>query len=356
MDYYSILPNLHDNIQKLNLYGEVVKQQKPLISRENLLRLIEAKRNSIKDFKSIYSITIDDLIKTDLIPIHRKEICEFALINSKNKLLFDIKLQPSPSQTPEIRTSFDGNNIITLMTYPNGHKHAGIKESKIDSMHDFFQPYMPLALSMLYNTEICQMPNKGFDLLLFLKQDTIVVVYEKKEVINGSECIVVADLTTRLYLDISKDFSVVRAETYTQNILEGQLMGRWLTTQTTLFDLTDYGNGVWLPNKAIVLYYDQTNKATCKRSIEVLNTKLNDNLKEDYFVNFIPADIMVVDTVNNTIYKWGDSPSIGGLLKETVKPRSTSIYNWISIIVGLIMIVIARPFKIRERILKGRAS
>jgi hypothetical protein len=66
--------------------------------------------------------------------------------------------------------------------------------------------------------------------------------------------------------------------------------------------------------------------------------------------------MFIADQVHNLTYRWGDHPTIGGLLKETVKSKVVTTFRWISVILGLAMIGVGVGFKIRKRIKEGRSS
>jgi hypothetical protein len=166
-------------------------------------------------------------------------------------------------------------------------------------------------------------------------------------------------MSRRIFLAIDKDYSVIQQEIYsveTKDYDNGwRPIARYLNTQLIHSDFEDLGNGIWLPRKSITMNYDASGKVINQDTVEVEKMEMN-NVKDTFFTDFIPENSFVADGIGGLTYRWNERASIGGLLKETVKPKSTRLYQRISVIIGLIMIVLAVIFEIRKRILQRRGS
>ena len=74
----------------------------------------------------------------------------------------------------------------------------------------------------------------------------------------------------------------------------------------------------------------------------------NRPLPKSFFSDVIPEDAMVSDGINHLVYVYGDRTSIGGLLNDTVRSKRVMIFRYISVTLGLVMVIIALVMKYRE--------
>jgi hypothetical protein len=359
-DLFKILsnPKCSLSVSECNeLMQVLVSQHSPMITKENLIALVKAKMNSIVDFYCSYTI---EQYEYDT---NKKLNLAFEYAQKGNKRLLAMNGMED-SKTPNLRKSYDGNKIISYV-FPDkssGNRMVPTVEIRNPANLQFFiEDNMPLACSLLLDTtplinDDASRYCENFNFLLFLNNSDV-YVHENKHIIDGKECIVVGNKMRHVYCDTTRDFAVILDERY--KIMPHTQEFFRLISQKKFSDFKDYGNGILLPMTINIERYDNKNSAGVL-DLSVLVTvgtlTINSGIKDDFFTDFFPDNTIVVDKTKGMIYKHGDSASIGSLLQETVKPKSTSIYNKISIIVGLIMIVIAVVFKIRKRILKGRAS
>jgi hypothetical protein len=356
IDFFSILSQIgNERLYKktvLDLYQEIKKRQNSSITKEQLLKIVKSKQESLTSFMCKYQYIQE---RANVI---EKEQVEYEVAFQKNKYFIEVKPITTTKKRIHFKKSYDGDKMINLMLDKN---FPQAQISQDTSLNLFGELSSPFIASMLLNTSAYHLKNTYYDFLLFLK-DPQTLVYGKKEKIDDCECIVLSNLQHRIYLDPKRDYSVVRKESYSNLFkLSGidkkpVLVGAKLEVQTKFHDIENYGNGIWLPQYIETNVKDKSGNITKKEFIKTQYIKINEKIDDSYFTNIIPSNALVLDNTRKLVYKQSDSASIGSLLQETVKPKSTSIYNWISIIVGLIMIVIEIALEIRKRILKRRAS
>jgi len=346
-------PNDHDLFALLSkpenagkvgkLFVGIVNAQNPMISEASLLKLAEAKQNSISNFRCRYTVFEEDFGSGSNSGVTKKTVYEFAV--SENKLYFAYEYLDDRKDGSEsaAKKSYDGERIISLLIYRDGHLHAGIQKPEPDVLMGFFRGSMPLSLARLFDPRLCGLSEGGWlesNLMLFLQSGHLYGIFEKKEMIDGHECIIVADLMSRFYLDPKRDFSVVQSEGYRLDVSDaGHVVGRRLASRTRLFDLQDHGNGIWIPYRAVIESFDSSGDLTDRSSIEVSLVEINKGLDDDFFTNFIPDDTLVADVVTGLVYEYGDRPSINALLKNTVKSKRVWFFQIISMTVGILMIL-----------------
>jgi hypothetical protein len=335
---FSFTANLNDPGMAKNIVNFVLAEQKPMISRDDIVKIIRAKQNSITSFECKYLIsTSESLPKNGEKDENIIETCEFLF--SANKLLLDQAPSQVNAVNPHTRKSYDGDRIISLHSFGNDQHNAGISPVEDGSRKNLIRQDMPLMLAMIFDTSRYDHFSVRYDLLKFLSQDYIVLVLEKLETVQGRKCVVVADFSSRFYLDIERDYSVVRAEQYGTKRNNG-ILERYLYYRTTLYDLRDMGNGIWLPQKALLEHFNEQKKLVDQSFVHVQHMELNKNIDEKRFYDFIPDDILVSDTVTGAVYKWGDRPSIDATLKSVVKSKRQWFWQIASMTTGIILIII----------------
>jgi len=327
-------------VEQNEVWREIVRQQKSRFELTDIINIFRAKTNSIRDYESKFTVTKNGVSSNQKRIIHALKGTNFFLeIDNydKNRL--------------EKRTlAYDGQLLYTVIDDHNS-PFASIQNLGVSAIS--FENNNPLAQSMLYDTNQTGMPHSGFDLLHFLSIFPNVVVLEKEEEFFGRRCLVIAGLSRRIYLDIESDLSVAKFQEFTvssqNNPKGGRLLDgkRTLLSQRELFDLRDYTNGIWLPQKSVYTFYDSTGAVDSQTVITYESIRLNHGLADSYFNDIFPDGIPVADSINGLIYNSSDRPSINGLLKDITKSKRVIVLRYISVCIGLMLIVIALVMKYR---------
>jgi hypothetical protein len=328
------------------LWMELVKLQRPIVSLEDIKEILNAKQKSIKSFKCEFNLT------------HENKTNKSDVLNGKTNYIYAIKL---PSFFIDTRRedadrfiidhqifSYTGDRLINIANPQSSLPNARILELPTRSIG--FCPDSPFAQAMLYDTNNFDSSHPGFDFAVFFSQLSM-VVFEKKEYCNKSECVIVAGMGHRLLLDINRDFSLVKSISYFhhfENTSEGpKTVKRTLLSTRLLSDISDYGNGIWLPSKIENIHYSPNEEVIASDIIQCAKIEIN-NVSDDFFENIIPNNAIVFDGIRKMTYKQSDSPSIDSLLKETAKSKRILIFRYISVISGLALIFIAIVMKYRQ--------
>jgi hypothetical protein len=82
---------------------------------------------------------------------------------------------------------------------------------------------------------------------------------------------------------------------------------RQLTGHIDLINLTDYGNGVWLPSTVDAQYY-KNGKPMKHTKVNLIEAGFNVGVSSSLFEEVIPRDVVVTDTINNAVYRNCDNP------------------------------------------------
>jgi hypothetical protein len=228
---------------------------------------------------------------------------------------------------------------------------------KTTPLQMFYHLNMPLFPAMLFNPARCNASWQfNFDLESFLDAEKT-HVFEQDIQLNEKKCILVLDLSTKIYLDPEKDFSVIRFEKYAHNAIpvpspqsfSGQdvrITGRTLIYRSDLMDLKNCENGIWIPLKIENTIFNKQNVIE-QSIVTVKDVQINKGIPKTFFTEIIPENSFVFDAPNNLTYKQSDHASINSLIKETAKSKRIFIYRYISIISGLALIFIALALKYR---------
>ena len=305
--------NLTD-VEQFHLWDELVEMQSPKITKDDLRSIVLAKRNSIKDFYCEFTV-IRENTRTNNDPAIGVTNYKYSY---KNNLFFVERER----RNDRSRISFSGEHFIKVWFSPG--LQANILHPP-ESLHDGFVPMMPLFQSMIADTNLYHSDHQGFDFIYLMDQNKNLGIFDKKEVIDGREYLVLGNFTRRLLLDIDKDFSVYQSSQYSYLFQNNpskprRIIGRSKASERTLLDMTDYGNGIWLPKKSENLYItERTGEVTMSDIVTYNNIKLNQGLEDDFFIDVIPEDALVTDSIRDMVYLWSDRASINGLLQSTVK-------------------------------------
>lgn len=166
--------NLNLN-QQFEIYLYIVDLQKSPLSFDQLLSIIQAKRNSINDVELIYKVTT--LSANGVVLDTSDRVFSFA----RGRYLYDFSSANSKTQLKRRVNSFDGTNFIEVSDV-DGDNNATVGELTTDSW--FFQPLSPLSLAMLSDSRFGGSSHSGYDLVEFINSETDKYILEKRETVN----------------------------------------------------------------------------------------------------------------------------------------------------------------------------
>lgn len=322
-----------------DIFGFVVSRQNPPVSLDNVTSIIGSKISSVTSFKSEFTkkqITFSRNVNETNETLEENFLYAFSMLN--NCHLIDSTILNDQKQR-EVN-SYNGENFRRLVFSVDGTPNLIVSERGY--MSNFFMPYAPLQQSMLFDMESISMPNAWYDFLHFVKSRSP-YVFEKKEEVNGRECVLLVSGSMRVCLDPDMDFAITKIEGFEHKMRidnnDFVISSMELTVRRVLKNFRDYGNSLWLPTNIENEYF--TDGTIVRRDIiQVKSVEINPHLDKDYFTDIAPQGTFVLDGTRGIIYDIGDSPSINNLLKKTVKSKRVFILQYISVTVGILMILI----------------
>ena len=314
--------------------------QNPLISKDSLLALISSKYSSLSDFLCDFEHKrefFDNKSKQSTQIVR----CQLAMNNDS----FIVDREPISGIVNDRRIVVSSTkDCFIKVFYPSDNDNTYVNASldePIEDHSDLYQSMSPLSQSCLCDTIVFGDPTEFHDLKLFLSKPRSrnLIVFEELVMYNSSKCLVLSDLSFKILLDVDKDFSVVGLIDYLPNIEDGPdgptLKSLRIGAERTLSGLKSYGNAIWFPEKAVIDYFSDSGDLAMRDSVDYENIKVNSGLKDSYFSDVIPDGALVADSIRDMVYVWGDHPSIGSLIKETVKSKRQTIFRNLSVICGL---------------------
>ncbi|MDR1383154.1 MAG: hypothetical protein LBJ67_04800 [Planctomycetaceae bacterium] len=343
----------------LQIAISLANMQRPIIPPKALSSLFKSKIKAIRSVYLEYDVNTNHFGEKTSPSNDFKKI---IFIRDRNKfysdVTFDNRKELAPSDLIRKTQAYNGDVVSAVAYFSN--KSRGIEGgiTPFETLQNILPMEDPLYYSCLLDLESQKLADRtqlSVSSILDGEIGQSGIIFEKTVTIGDTNCIVVQYGLDKYYFDPQKDFSIVKIE---KSRLMTNEKNESMVKPYRTFMMTnhiDCGNGIWIPQN-ITLIFNFGSRFDRKVTINISKVKINDTIKEEVFTNIFPDNTIVSDLVHHATYKWGERPSINGLLQETVKPRSTSIYNKISIIVGLIMIVIEVVLEIRKRILKRRAS
>jgi hypothetical protein len=343
-DFFAIVlkPGYDFTFQEIEkLWKIVVDQQKSVISVDQLVALYRSKKSSIKDVCAVFKTTSYQVDPST----NESENFEivYGYINKGDKYYLNTRMLGGHKEViPDKTQSYDGEICYSFLDISGSLPVVGIDH--LSSMSIFFQSYSPLASSMLLNSKLFERQDTVHDIIAFLETPGT-AVFERTEVVDLQECIVVANWGTRVSLSPKHDFSVVQVIDYRHHFRESAeqpfLTARSVSERRVLHELKDYGNGVWLPNYVLVDFFFFFFQAIGKAAVRTSLLEVNNGVSDNVFTDFIPQNAFVLDFVRDMSYDWTEYPSIEGLLNSVVKSERVWAFQIISVTLGIIMIIIA---------------
>ena len=328
-----------------NLIHKLFTESTPSIKMEDLLNIWRAKRTSISNFDITYTvktplasggILLDeitsiqnrilfknkDCIKTERRGKRIKEECEFSVnVLHKDKAIV-VEYPENDYVSADIRNVDPSQYIKTIC-------------------NDSFNPL--LCSSVLSDEFFSNSVVQNRDFVKSASEPGSYFILQKHENVDGLECIVVANLFSRYYLSIKQDYSLVRYELFYTEMLpedtnkdlqEQRFFSRKIRYQCNMSDLFDVGNSLWLP-RTIDITSSVDNSRPVHTQITLDKIVINKPIPDENFSDVIPDGAIVTDGIRNMVYIWGDHPSIGSLIKETVKSKRQTIFRNLSVVCGL---------------------
>lgn len=184
----------------------LVQMQHPSVTKRELQAIYNAKIKSIGCFRFDYT-TI-----TSMFSDGKKDgsiETEEVFVMKGNKIFKDISKQKNTSLVDRRIASFDGEYV-----YKMNNPTDVVQNVTIDYLSDtshFFELNMPLCQAMLIDTKNFGFPSVGFDFLLFLESKDV-HIFQKYEIVDGIECVIVANQNLRVLVDPVRDYSIIRIE------------------------------------------------------------------------------------------------------------------------------------------------
>jgi hypothetical protein len=299
--------------ERLKIWKKIISLQKSTISRADLLSIFRAKRNSLNDVKITYS---EKTLNCRNIAQQIEHQYAYTFAFAPDRLFLD----RNGDDFEHVITSYDGKVVRTVTEHNSDLPNADVMNTsslRLRIVHPlinmpffaarFYHLNMPLFPAMLFNPARCDASWQfNFDLESFLEAEKTHVL-DRDIQLNGKKCIVVLDLSTKIYLDPEKDFSVIRFEKYAHNAVPTQLQstpiplssllgqdvritGRKLIYRSDLTDLKNYGNGIWIPSKIENTIFNTTfnEQNVVEQSVVTIeDVRVNEGIPQTFFTEIV---------------------------------------------------------------------
>ena len=285
-----------------NVWLEFRRQQSPLISHADLSAMYTAKMDAVEQIHLAFSSTNNK---------NQEEVRRYAYARDGENLFSSVHLNDHLVKTY-------GLSENVLREYRGDIPEKGWLTKPHRYSRTFHDRRNPLALAMLLDAR----DNTGLDatrtdMVAFL-QDTLTVVFEKTQTIDGVECVVVSDLTSTLYLDPNRDFALVKMDINSFEF-DGDSRGFKVEPRFSRInsEFVDYGNGIWLPKKSTFTeLFEGTD--TIERVVLLDEATVNKQIPGNLFEDIFPDGIIVIDNINNITYGTSVDTTISQLMSSSV--------------------------------------
>jgi hypothetical protein len=320
------------------LFQVIENIQAPIISKENLRRLLLSKKDVIRSLEQKYEHRAVEY-GADASIVHREQKVITSVL--KGGKLYIAREDGKSAGKFDSLSAFDGEVEREVYDLQTDAPHASIY--RLRGRETYFDLGNILRFSMLLDgtSDLQSGVAVGYDIIQLL--DHGCCIFEKKEKYQDAECLIVSNGIFRVFLDIDKDFSVVHVDSYDIHLVpvaSGLVIPKIVKdAESSGFEFVDFGNGIWFPMKTKLTFGDGARiigEAECDFEYIRLNSEIEDSL----FTDIIPEDVIVSDSINGLTYIYGDRASINGMLKSVVKSKRQWFWQYISMTTGIILIII----------------
>lgn len=313
----------------------LVKAHQAIVSKQDLIELIQAKRASIHDLRCKYTFRQEKLDEHGALAVVFR--AENLFFRSGAKLRMHSTYWRGPSSEPTISEYCYNGSFVQSVDWSLNTPNASVH--KLRGYSDYYRTYDVLANAMLLDcdTDLGVVGLRPYDLLELLNAEGVIILQELEEV-DGRRCLVVTDSVFRVYLDVERDFTVLRLDGERLAFDKfGRAIGYRLEHTRRFEAITDHGNGLWLPHTMETTFLEDEKVVNRKRT-DVLELALNEGA-DDVFGNIIPKRAFVFDSIRGASYRYGEEASIEGTLGAAVDDRTTRI-RWVLLIVNVVAVCV----------------
>jgi hypothetical protein len=302
-----IIDNKLTPMQVAEAYKRYMKTQNPIIDKGSLRDIYVSKIESVTTFNSELDIEITgnegttrSFIRTKYVSDGRKVFSEIKKGDDFHNLVLDTRL------------SFDGKAWRKMRNKDN--LGAGTISQR-DLTDRIYKSYDFLRLCMLRKKPKNMPEPFTFDLIGMLGKEAT-VIQEQMESINGTDCLLITDGLTTVYLDPERGFTVMKV---TQSTYPKDEAGRYLSKHERyariFHEFVDCGNGVWIPKR--VEEVGENHRITNRYTIRQL--KVNKPVAGSVFTEIFRVGDHVMDEISGLEYIVGSSLSIEATIDEKLE-------------------------------------
>jgi hypothetical protein len=314
----------------------LLKAHQAIVTKQDLIEVIRAKRESIHDVRCKYTFQqerLDDTGALALVFRARNLFCRSGV----RLRLHSTYWRGSSSESSVSEHCYNGS-FVQFVDWSLHTPNASI--DRLRGYSDYYRTYDVLANAMLLDCDVDLgvVGLRPFDLLELLNAEETILLQELEEV-DGRKCLVLTDSAFRAYLDVERDFSVTGLDV---ERLVFDEMGRAIVYRlddTRRFEaITDHGSGIWLPHRMETTFL-KNGVIVIRETTDVSELAVNEGVDDSVFENIIPQGAFVFDSIRGASYNYGEEASIEGTLGAAVGARTTRI-RWVLVIVNVVAICV----------------
>ncbi len=341
-DYNELVYNRPNPIEwrfSRDLWSELKVSQNPGILLKDLKKIIKSKQDSLTRLRCKY-IAHRSSPNKSISPSEIETVTEFI---KYNKLLFkSVKKRDLSTDQIILRNtaSYDGD-VLRSLDYPlDSDLENSLPDASISEFTDrssFFDADNMLVQSLLLTSQDAEEGGCPiYNLSSFLDSDGV-ILFENHVAVDGFDCLLITDGVFLIYLSVEMDYTPVRIDTYLSDPRKDRehMYQRVLYSSCSHKNFKKFQNSIWFPEfvETKVTHPGQLFEFFDK--ITYTDVSLDFDMNTAFFQDIIPDGSLVVDGVRGMVYRWGDHPSIGSLIKETVKSKRQAIFRNLSVVCGL---------------------
>lgn len=302
------------------IQAEFITSQRPLLTLDQIRQLHASLRDSITTFRASWRMEYTWNKPVD--PLNMKfRTGKYEFWMDSAKLRFDATRGPNfnEPQGSSVR-SYDGSVERVFDSISTG-KSAVIHP--LISVAYYFDRTHPLQVAKLVDSQRDLGKSVGG---LENFQNRYAYPLERTVDFLGTQCIPLFEQDTVYYLDPGLNYAYcgMEAGRYVFNAEEGKIVESDTYGIHSLTDMTDCGNGIWLPRRATETRYVR-GAVESVLAIDITFVEVNKPLDATVFEQIVPSGVEVFDGTRGVAYVQGRSKSVADTVEHAIIRRPSNL-------------------------------
>ncbi|MEM9366989.1 MAG: hypothetical protein AAGD07_13425 [Planctomycetota bacterium] len=323
------------------LWMAFLNSQKPLLSREEFSQLYSSIRQSIDRYDATWEV--DFRSSAEHLARGSDTYRRRRLAFSDGRLLAEFSAGKSREDIEKKRVETYDGDVRRQLLFHEGKMRGDVMP--FNGNERFLAIGGPLQQSMLLDTVLdLDGESRGRDL-------ASMGLYPLEEMVDfeGEQCIqLMREPRLQFYVSPAKNFALVGLSQDRYGFSEdlGTIVENVDYSSRVLTDHKDLGNGLFLPHKSTITWYE-SGSVVAQEEMRLVSVNLDPQLDSSDFGDIFGDGLFVHDAIRGISYLHGYDPAVGNTLDSLIAPRLSPM-RWVLLIVNGLIVVAFLVWRLRS--------